>query len=204
MGWDQWPWFDNGGRCRRWRHRPREPFRERQPFAAPYAQCQCGAWVLFHLDELSDELGPVMVRSQVVGPVSPGEAEEEMDEDAPFLTTGAEDVEAWARSAWEQRALLAALLYAQAWWIRRWMRLYDSAVLAVGLAGLTVTVSVMHSPAAAFAVAAFFGSIALTGLDNLLKESRRARRVSRALRRYGVDDTLIEEARRSFAPRRSE
>jgi hypothetical protein len=113
-------------------------------------------------------------------------------------------VEAWARSAWEQRALLAALLYAQAWWIRRWMRLYDSAVLVVGLAGLTVTVSVMHSPAAAFAVAAFFGSIALTGLDNLLKESRRARRVSRALRRYGVDDALIEEARRSFAPRRSQ
>jgi hypothetical protein len=47
-----------------------------------------------------------------------------------------------------------------------------------------------------------FGGMAVAGGANLLSETRRARRVGEAMRRYGVDEALLHQARSVFQPPR--
>src|SRR6266508_520829 len=172
--------FQPGKRCRRGHHYPRAPFRERPPVAAPSARCHCGRWVLFNLDGLSAH------------------------DDSPVPAPGVDGVQVWARIAWKQRAFLAALLYAQDRWIRGWTWLVDGFGVSVAVVCSVVAVRLVGWPTVAawprwaLVTGWLFGGMAVTAGANLLSKTRRARRVGEAMRRYGVDEALLREARSVF------
>ena len=196
--------FQPGKRCRRGHHYPRAPFRERPPVAAPSARCECGRWVLFYLDGLSDQLGPVIVPDDVVPPALLRDDGSTAHDDSPVLAPGVEGVQVWARIAWKQRAFLAALLYAQDRWIRGWTWLVDGFGVSVAVVCSVVAVRLVGWPTVAawprwaLVTGWLFGGMAVTAGANLLSKTRRARRVGEAMRRYGVDEALLREARSVF------
>jgi hypothetical protein len=185
-------------RCRGIQHQLGEPFQERRQAAAPCARCQCGKCVYFLLDDLSTEVGPAVIPASTARPDLFDEDLDPQDNDAaPVLDTGINGAEAWARTAWEQRAVLAAVLYGQHRFVHRWMCLADTIKIAVVLLYSAVMLGLMEWPPVGswpgwlFFVPLLVGSVLL----HLVKLVHRNRRVSRAMRRYGVDEDLLQASR---------
>lgn len=207
MRLSRWFRLQRHKQCGWGRHYPREPFQERQEVAAPSARCHCGRWVLFLLDGLSDHLGAAMVPDDAVPPglfdADTANDDDTADDDDPMLDVGGPDaVEAWARIAWQQRAFLAALLHAQYRFMRPWTWLADG-ISALFIAAATYLVTrnrwgtwPLGSSWPRWVLVV--GSILAMTVILVVGGARRARRVGAAMRRYGVDDALLQEARRAF------
>jgi hypothetical protein len=194
--------FREHKRCGRLRHHPGEPFQDRRGLAAPCARCECGQIVLFLLDGLSAELGPAIMPSDAIASelFEDDNCGEEHD-DRPVLDTGTDEAEAWLRTASEQRAFLAAILYAQDRLIQRVAWLVNSVVIALTVVGIVVTLLFVGMPSWPRFMSAIPWLVA-GGLLDLFRHVRRGRRVSTAMRRYGVDDTLLQDVCRMFQWRR--
>jgi len=91
------------------------------------------------------------------------------------------------------------LLYAREWWFRRWVRLVDGIItLAIAVVSFVAAFKSMGWPTGASwpRWVLIVGSILGTVVLRVFWEVRRTRRVRAAMRRYGVDEALIQETRR--------